>query len=203
MALFFLMINYLQVKTVASEIGEKPTNFLLCRHWFSCLLSQLEQQISLRSMIAMMSTLHPGQVCGNHWLTAGRELQQLVSLWPALLINGQAGAMPGVSAWGRRYHARNFVQLTYCRSFALLLTRVFSAQYGLDTSEFTYNPLESGRSPQAAAPVTEEKGRCTILWSRASRLRLVGLSLNRLWLPLFVRVWSYWNWCVGLCCLIL
>ncbi|GAB4857788.1 Tobamovirus multiplication protein 2A [Ancistrocladus abbreviatus] len=34
-------------------------------------------------------------------------------------------------------------------------------KYGLDTSEFTYNPTEAGR--QAAAQPVEEKGRCTIL----------------------------------------
>ncbi|GMH09249.1 hypothetical protein Nepgr_011090 [Nepenthes gracilis] len=34
-------------------------------------------------------------------------------------------------------------------------------KYGLDTSEFTYNPSEAGR--QAAAQPAEERGRCTIM----------------------------------------
>lgn len=36
-------------------------------------------------------------------------------------------------------------------------------KYGLDTSEFTYNPSESNRHPQAASQPAEEKGRCTIM----------------------------------------
>ncbi|KAG0473008.1 hypothetical protein HPP92_014865 [Vanilla planifolia] len=36
-------------------------------------------------------------------------------------------------------------------------------KYGLDTSEFTYNPSDPSRFQQAAAPQTEEKGKCTIL----------------------------------------
>lgn len=36
-------------------------------------------------------------------------------------------------------------------------------KYGLDTSEFTYNPSESNRYPQAASQPAEEKGRCTIM----------------------------------------
>ncbi|CAL5432402.1 unnamed protein product [Camellia sinensis] len=36
-------------------------------------------------------------------------------------------------------------------------------KYGLDTAEFTYNPSESNRYPQAAAQPAEERGRCTIL----------------------------------------
>lgn len=36
-------------------------------------------------------------------------------------------------------------------------------KYGLDTSEFTYNPSESNRHPQAAAPPAEERSRCTIM----------------------------------------
>lgn len=36
-------------------------------------------------------------------------------------------------------------------------------KYGLDTSEFTYNPSDPSRFQQAAAPQTEERGRCTIL----------------------------------------
>lgn len=36
-------------------------------------------------------------------------------------------------------------------------------QYGLDTSEFTYNPSESNRYPQAAPQQTEEGSRCTIM----------------------------------------
>lgn len=36
-------------------------------------------------------------------------------------------------------------------------------KYGLDTSEFTYNPSESNRHPQAAAQPAEERSRCTVL----------------------------------------
>lgn len=36
-------------------------------------------------------------------------------------------------------------------------------KYGLDTSEFTYNPNESNRHQQAAAPPAEERSRCTIM----------------------------------------
>ncbi|KAG5523966.1 hypothetical protein RHGRI_030837 [Rhododendron griersonianum] len=36
-------------------------------------------------------------------------------------------------------------------------------KYGLDTSEFTYNPSESNRYPQTAAQPAEERGRCNIL----------------------------------------
>ncbi|KAL3499843.1 hypothetical protein ACH5RR_038936 [Cinchona calisaya] len=36
-------------------------------------------------------------------------------------------------------------------------------KYGLDTSEFTYNPSESNRYQQTAAQPTEERSRCTIM----------------------------------------
>ncbi|XP_042511525.1 tobamovirus multiplication protein 2A-like [Macadamia integrifolia] len=36
-------------------------------------------------------------------------------------------------------------------------------KYGLDTLEFTYNPNESNRYQQTAAPPAEEKSRCTIM----------------------------------------
>ncbi|KAH6790745.1 tobamovirus multiplication 2A [Perilla frutescens var. frutescens] len=36
-------------------------------------------------------------------------------------------------------------------------------KYGLDTSEFTYNPSESGRYPQTAAQPPEEKSGCIIM----------------------------------------
>ncbi|ERN09251.1 tobamovirus multiplication protein 2A [Amborella trichopoda] len=36
-------------------------------------------------------------------------------------------------------------------------------KYGLDTSEFTYNPTDSSRFQQQAAPVAEERSRCSIL----------------------------------------
>lgn len=36
-------------------------------------------------------------------------------------------------------------------------------KYGLDTSEFTYNPNDPGRYQQPTAQPTEEKGRCTIM----------------------------------------
>lgn len=38
-------------------------------------------------------------------------------------------------------------------------------QYGFDTSEFTYNPTEPNRLPQNAAPPTEDRSRCSIMWS--------------------------------------
>lgn len=36
-------------------------------------------------------------------------------------------------------------------------------KYGLDTSEFTYNPADANRYQQPGAQPTEEKGRCTIM----------------------------------------
>jgi hypothetical protein len=36
-------------------------------------------------------------------------------------------------------------------------------KYGLDTSEFTYNPSESNRHPQTPTAAPEEKGGCTIM----------------------------------------
>ncbi|WVZ12801.1 hypothetical protein V8G54_017331 [Vigna mungo] len=36
-------------------------------------------------------------------------------------------------------------------------------KYGLDTSEFTYNPSESSRFQQVNPQPTEEKSRCTIM----------------------------------------
>lgn len=36
-------------------------------------------------------------------------------------------------------------------------------KYGLDTSEFTYNPSESGRYQQAATQPTEERGGCIVM----------------------------------------
>ncbi|KAL8210101.1 hypothetical protein R6Q57_006833 [Mikania cordata] len=36
-------------------------------------------------------------------------------------------------------------------------------KYGLDTTEFTYNPNESNRYPQGNVPPTEEKSRCSIM----------------------------------------
>uniref|UniRef100_A0A7C9DFF4 Tobamovirus multiplication protein 2A n=1 Tax=Opuntia streptacantha TaxID=393608 RepID=A0A7C9DFF4_OPUST len=36
-------------------------------------------------------------------------------------------------------------------------------KYGLDTSEFTYNPNDPSRYQQSAAQPTEERGRCTIM----------------------------------------
>lgn len=36
-------------------------------------------------------------------------------------------------------------------------------KYGLDTSEFTYNPNDPGRFQQPAAQPTEERGRCSIM----------------------------------------
>ncbi|XP_072963198.1 tobamovirus multiplication protein 2A [Typha angustifolia] len=36
-------------------------------------------------------------------------------------------------------------------------------KYGLDTSEFTYNPTDPSRYQQATAPPAEEKGGCTIM----------------------------------------
>ncbi|XP_052170049.1 tobamovirus multiplication protein 2A [Diospyros lotus] len=36
-------------------------------------------------------------------------------------------------------------------------------KYGLDTSEFTYNPSEPNRHPQAAAQPAEERSRCTVM----------------------------------------
>lgn len=38
-------------------------------------------------------------------------------------------------------------------------------QYGFDTSEFTYNPAEPNRLAPNAAPPTEDRSRCSILWN--------------------------------------
>jgi hypothetical protein len=47
---------------------------------------------------------------------------------------------------------------SYCLTPISLLV-----QYGLDTSEFSYNPSESQRFQQANSQPTEEKSRCTIM----------------------------------------
>lgn len=52
-------------------------------------------------------------------------------------------------------------------------------QYGLDTSEFTHNPSESNRYQQAALQPSEERSRCTIMWS--SFLFRVNCNCACLW----------------------
>jgi hypothetical protein len=37
-------------------------------------------------------------------------------------------------------------------------------QYGLDTSQFTYNPSDPSRYQQNGTPQAEERSRCTIMW---------------------------------------
>lgn len=37
-------------------------------------------------------------------------------------------------------------------------------QYGLDTSQFTYNPSDATRYQQNGAPPAEERSRCTVMW---------------------------------------
>ena len=41
---------------------------------------------------------------------------------------------------------------------------LFLMQYGLDTSQFTYNPSDPSRYQQNGAPQAEERSRCTIMW---------------------------------------
>ncbi|PPS17674.1 hypothetical protein GOBAR_AA02897 [Gossypium barbadense] len=45
----------------------------------------------------------------------------------------------------------------------LFFTGYVLNQYGLDTSEFTYNPAESNRYQQVVPPPAEERSRCTIM----------------------------------------
>ena len=57
-------------------------------------------------------------------------------------------------------------------------------QYGLDTSEFTYNPSESHRFQQMPTQPNEEKGRCTIMWVHA--ITSLKSSVSSLFLFLFL-----------------
>ncbi|KAJ8426303.1 hypothetical protein Cgig2_007534 [Carnegiea gigantea] len=70
------------------------------------------------------------------------------------LISRQAPAtvVPVVSALDQRPPGRNDAWSARMRE-----------KYGLDTSEFTYNPNDPSRYQQPAAQPTEERGRCTIM----------------------------------------
>lgn len=69
------------------------------------------------------------------------------------LINRQGTQVATVSTPGSEQRpARNDAWSTRMRE-----------KYGLDTSEFTYNPTDSNRYAQPAAPPPEEKGRCAIM----------------------------------------
>ncbi|KAG6384077.1 hypothetical protein SASPL_156119 [Salvia splendens] len=83
------------------------------------------------------------------------------------LINRQTVPTTGVSAantldqrpnrndaWSTRMREKEFAIDVYCG---------FELMYGLDTSEFTYNPSEAGRHPQAATQPAEEGSRCMIM----------------------------------------
>ncbi|GFZ00888.1 hypothetical protein Acr_14g0005230 [Actinidia rufa] len=52
---------------------------------------------------------------------------------------------------------------SYYMMVPFLLVLDADAEYGLDTSEFTYNPSESNRYQQTAAQPAEEKSRCIIM----------------------------------------
>ncbi|KAG6501842.1 hypothetical protein ZIOFF_041726 [Zingiber officinale] len=70
------------------------------------------------------------------------------------LVNRQGAAASGAPVLGSLDHrpSRNDAWSQRMRE-----------KYGLDTSEFTYNPSDPNRYQQATASQTEEKGRCTIL----------------------------------------
>ncbi|EXB99792.1 hypothetical protein L484_023325 [Morus notabilis] len=70
------------------------------------------------------------------------------------LINRQAAPATGVPVAGTldQRPSRNDAWSTRMRE-----------KYGLDTSEFTYNPSESNRFQQVAPQPTEERSRCTIM----------------------------------------
>ncbi|TKY45349.1 Tobamovirus multiplication protein 2A [Spatholobus suberectus] len=70
------------------------------------------------------------------------------------LLNRPAGTASGVPVTGTvdQRPSRNDAWSTRMRE-----------KYGLDTSEFTYNPSESNRFQQANSQPTEERSRCTIM----------------------------------------
>ncbi|XP_016201529.1 tobamovirus multiplication protein 2A [Arachis ipaensis] len=70
------------------------------------------------------------------------------------LLNRTAGPATGVPVAGTLDHrpSRNDAWSTRMRE-----------KYGLDTSEFTYNPSESNRFQQPNSQPTEERSRCTIM----------------------------------------
>ncbi|MED6134479.1 Tobamovirus multiplication protein 2A [Stylosanthes scabra] len=70
------------------------------------------------------------------------------------LLNRTAGPAPGVPVAGTldQRPSRNDAWSTRMRE-----------KYGLDTSEFTYNPSESNRFQQPNSQPTEERSRCTIM----------------------------------------
>lgn len=59
---------------------------------------------------------------------------------------------------------------------------VLLMQYGLDTSEFTYNPSESHRYQQVNPQPTEERSRCAIMWSLCIAPKLQQIEFQWLFL---------------------
>ncbi|RWW77459.1 hypothetical protein BHE74_00014376 [Ensete ventricosum] len=88
------------------------------------------------------------------------------------LMNRQGAPATGVPVLGTLDHRPsrndakfgNCVALCYicCGSNSSLCAFCFW-KYGLDTSEFTYNPSDPSRYQQAIVPPAEERGHCTIL----------------------------------------
>ena len=71
----------------------------------------------------------------------------------------------------------------YCEIVCGHLTLiVLLMQYGLDTSEFTYNPSESHRYQQVNPQPTEERSRCAIMWSLCIAPKLQQIEFQWLFL---------------------
>ncbi|KAF8412823.1 hypothetical protein HHK36_000794 [Tetracentron sinense] len=66
-------------------------------------------------------------------------------------------------AWSTRMREKVRIFLAPIYYVLFFLFSIAYNQYGLETSEFTYNPSESNRLPQAASQPGEERSHCTIL----------------------------------------
>jgi hypothetical protein len=65
-------------------------------------------------------------------------------------------------------------------------------QYGLDTSEFTYNPSEPHRFQPVSAQPTEERSRCTIMWWLNGSCQ-VGFCMPFSWTRVWVLIEFVYN----------
>ena len=64
--------------------------------------------------------------------------------------------------WFRQFYGHVYISIFwFYPSIWFLMHQI---QYGLDTSEFSYNPSESHRFQQVSVQPTEERSRCTIMW---------------------------------------
>ncbi|KAL2322936.1 hypothetical protein Fmac_027315 [Flemingia macrophylla] len=86
------------------------------------------------------------------------------------LLNRPAGPASGAPATGTldQRPSRNDAWSTRMREKVFVNAKpvclvTYVPQYGLDTSEFTYNPSESHRFQQVNSQPTEERSRCTIM----------------------------------------